>query len=340
MTYTVYPYGGKFKFRQVGGTNAITVFNKANPGTFVSASGAGVFQIGDILRFTNISDVTFQSELNALSDANRTITNINTGTNTITIAGDTSGFTGTFSSGDASQQEVDFGPQNDFVLIGDITSGDVTVNLPLTPTLVNDGFFHEYYVSCAGAGTNVMRVNTASGEAFLLGYNEIDLKVGQTAHLGSTRNAGQWYTIKNINVSSQARRAAIWASTNFTAATATPFDTTDIQDNTEIIEHSTVSNPSRITAKTPGRHFVSYIVDIDSTGGGSWSCTVNVRKNGTTTIPGTGITFGNYQTEDTSASIPTIALDLVADDYLELVISQTGLTGNLRSAVFILDRDI
>jgi len=215
-------------------------------------------------------------------------------------------------------------------------SGDCTITVPLASTLPPDAILRTcwivnnsstYTVTIQLSGSNVFRTNNSK---IVLGYE------GDTARIaGAYRADGVtgWLDVSTQWVTTLARRNATWAASNFTSYTAIPFDTTDVQTLDQIIEHETVTNPSRITVKKDGLYRLEYNYDIDSTGGiPNYNIQTRVRKNGSTEIPGCTTRTGNYPSEDQSGSLAGVPMVLAENDYIEVEIINTGLTGNLVNA--------
>lgn len=212
-----------------------------------------------------------------------------------------------------------------------VESKDITITIPLSNTLPQDGLLHEYWVYVASPSDYEVSIQLTSPEKFPLGHSLITLKYAQELlHLGGGYGLG-WATISSIKIVELAERVASWSASNFSSLTAVILDTSIIQDDTQILEWN-VANPTRITCKVPVRVNVSYLIDLDSTGGGTWICTAQIRKNGTELINGTETRTGNYGGEDQSSSSPEFPIDMQVDDYLELVIDQNNLTGRLVNA--------
>lgn len=110
-------------------------------------------------------------------------------------------------------------------------------------------------------------------------------------------------------------------------------DTFDIVDTWVADETGSWVSHTRVWVGTPGSYHVSYLIDIDSTGGSTWNATAQVYKNGAS-VESTRIESGNYGNEDQSMALPAVYIELDTDDYLDVRISQNNLTGDLTHCLF------
>lgn len=226
------------------------------------------------------------------------------------------------------------------VIIVDSSGGDVQVTLPAADTIPNDGLLHRAWVHHLTGGNRCSVV--VSGENFYDGLATLVIPESETAQLGGmymgVGNPG-WLRISHIDTRLQVRRAATWASGNFSAVAAIPWDTQDIEDNVDVLEWS-AATPTRATAKVAGKYFVGFLINIDSTGGSTYIVQAALRLNGSTIVNGTVLRTGNYQNEDQSASLPAVMIDLNANDYIEVVMQHASLTGNLESASLMIHTEV
>lgn len=226
------------------------------------------------------------------------------------------------------------------VIIVDTTAGDVEVTLPAADTIPADGLLHRGWVHHIGGGNKCVVV--VDGEDFHDGLAKMVIPEGVTTQLGGMymgpSNEG-WLRISKISTRLQIRRAATWAAINFAAPAAIPWDTEDIEDNDSVIEWEGVINPSRVTIKFGGYYDIKFFVNIDSTGGLTWNLAAWLEKNGTE-VAGTRLRTGNYGDEDQSIALPGVEIELAENDYLEVVLDHTLLTGNLCSATMVIQVEV
>jgi len=216
------------------------------------------------------------------------------------------------------------------------TTLDVTITLPATSGLPSqDGMIRRLYLGNLGGSGGHLHIDIASNGTFIDGLKSLDvIRNGEAIMLAAANGSlsQPWVRISGLEDHTQVRRAATWASTNFTTATALPFDTVDKSGNSDIAEWTVSPNPSRIDINYTGHYHFSGIANIDSTGGITWNLECYLRKNGTTEIPGTRIRTGNYGYEDQAIALSVFGIDLEDGDYVEWVFQQTDLTGDLWSA--------
>jgi len=224
--------------------------------------------------------------------------------------------------------DLDIG--TDTVIGVDSTAGPVVVTLPLASTAPADGFLREFYVWHA-AGTNLVTIQLSGADTFPPGNTKILLPfAGNVAHLGVVPN--QWGSITAQSIYTQIGRTNTWAAVNFGGGgAAVPFDAEYFEVNDEIIEWDP-AQPTRLVVKTPGVYEFGYWYSIDSTGGATWNCISFLRKNGVDQLNESRIVTGNFGGEDDGSSVGPVNLQLAANDYIELFLSQTNLTGNLLQA--------
>jgi len=217
------------------------------------------------------------------------------------------------------------------VLIVDTSLGDVTLTLFPSDEHPNDGLLHRYWVHHIGGG-NRCQIVCADG-SYADGLVRLYLSEGNTTQLGGMYDATNpmWLRISKEPVDLQVRRNASWAAANFAAPTPVPFDVSDYIDNNAVMDWG-VGTPTRIVIRKTGRFTFNYAVDIDSTGGLTWNCQAYLRVNGATVVAGSTRRGGNFGNEDDSMSNPCEPVQLTIGDYVELVVDQNNLTGNLVGA--------
>jgi hypothetical protein len=101
-------------------------------------------------------------------------------------------------------------------------------------------------------------------------------------------------------------------------------------------ESGTWNRPARVICNAAGTVKVSYSITIDSTGGAAWSADAGVYKNGTL-VATTALTMSGQIGENKSMTLPVQEIEVAADDYLEVKVDNTNLTGNLTLATFSID---
>ena len=222
------------------------------------------------------------------------------------------------------------------------TTAILTFTLP-APSAVpsNNQFCGPFYVGNFG-GEHALIVDIASSGKFSDGLASIYLEYdSESAMLGVVNGelSTTWMRISNIRDNLQVRRAATWASSNFSSPTPVPFDTEDHAGNPDVSYWDSPTNPTRVVAPFKSDHVVSGSANIDSTGGTTWTCECWLRKNGTTEIPGSRLRTGNYGNEDQSVTLPPMLVKLAAGDYLEWVFDHASLSGNLHSAMLTVTKD-
>ena len=114
-----------------------------------------------------------------------------------------------------------------------------------------------------------------------------------------------------------------------TTGYALPWDTEQFRD-TDTFTHSTVTNPSRITVLVAGWYTVSfnltYTLATQRT-----QIKANIRKNGATFLLPTSAYGYEYVTGLSQCSIPPVMIQLVANDYIELVSVRKLVAGTMNT---------
>lgn len=221
------------------------------------------------------------------------------------------------------------------------TTEDIVITLPDPADLdYNDGTIKGmYYVGKMRAGGTVKIVCSGTEGAFMDGLESVLLteKMSQcTLAVVNASLASVWMRISTIQDTLQVRRAATWAATNFATAAAIPFDTEDQAGNADISDWASTPNPSRLTCVLPGTFHLSGFLSLDYTANAEYSLQAWFAKNGTE-ITGTRISTGGYR-GDCAITWPAIEVELAADDYVEMFIVHSNVTGNLDRATMIMDR--
>ncbi len=228
----------------------------------------------------------------------------------------------------------------DQVVFVDTTSGDITITLPLSTAYPADGYLYECWIKHGGGSNNVI-IQLSGSEVFAQGHDKVVLtNIREVYHCGAM-NGGGWSNVTGIHVIEQLGRDASWAASNFTSYTGIPWDVEDIHDNDSIMDNDIGgSNPGRITCKIAGRYRIAYHIEIDSTGGSTWTINSRIRVNGTTTVAGSEVRTGNYGGEDGNLACPCVVYELAANDYVELEVIHSSLTGNIDTATITVETEI
>jgi len=224
---------------------------------------------------------------------------------------------------------------------GSEANATITFTLPDPADIDTDGFVRGPLYVGNFSGENRLIVDVDNVTGFSDGLEELHLNGNsEAAQIGGAHGdvAAVWVRISEAHSHLQVRRAATWAASNFSSATALPFDTEDDGGNEFVSYWDSPTNTTRLYAELTGEFHVSGFANINSTGGITWICECWLRKNGTTEIAGTRIRTGNYGNEDQSVALPAVTVELESGDYLEWVFDHSNLTGNLYSAMFSMER--
>lgn len=211
---------------------------------------------------------------------------------------------------------------------------DITITLPLSSVFTNDGTMKEFGVGNISPNDSIVTIQLSGAETFVGGNTAYKIQKGGLMRLGGTYptlGAG-WFVLKYTPAIVQYRRNATWDASNYTTATPAPFDTIDVETDDNRLEANT-TNVSRINMNVDGWCDLTYWLSIDSTGGSTWSLIAYLRVNGTTEIPGSRIRVGNYQGEDGAMCLGPISHLFESGDYLELVLDQDSLTGDVNNVI-------
>lgn len=225
-------------------------------------------------------------------------------------------------------------PINESLILTYQTTNDITITIPESSSMPNDGKVRECLIYDLG-GTGKVFIETSGTDTFQNGATRLQLtRAGDFFRFGiAYPNLGQGIaTLNSKSVHERLRYNTTWAAANFATATPVPFNTVDLETDPNILEQDGV-NPSRLNIKTTGVHELGFSLAVDSTGGATYNVNAYLRVNGSTIIPGTNIITGNYGGEDQSMSIASIDYVLNAGDYVELVLDHTNLTGNANNIV-------
>jgi hypothetical protein len=236
----------------------------------------------------------------------------------------------------SSTYTVDY--DTDHVIVGVYSGGDMTFTFPDPTFFPTTGIGRQYIFKNGDTTGNILTVKLYGTGTFQNGLNEVKIYNRGTLRMGMVRPniADGAFLLQTLEAYAQVRRNLAWASSNFSSLTAIPFDTQDNIRDSNIISHSTSTNPERLTLNVKGEYKASCWFSVNSTGGSSWSLTGYIRKNGTDQVDGSAFSLGNYQTEDAHVSLGPIRIESDGDDYYEVVVDQNNLTGNIEDAVFVI----
>lgn len=222
----------------------------------------------------------------------------------------------------------------DGLLLIDTTSGEVIITLPPISDWP-DRAYRNIIPMAHVTGDNNVKVKLSGAEEFAWGNTYFNLGTHLAAfdfaavNYGSTEKYG---VLRNITVKASAHRDANWAASNFSSMSIIPWDSEGYNNQDEFFVYTSGAS-ARYTILATGSYKMSYLIDIDSTGGGTWNATSHIYRNGGE-LASTEVRTGNYGNEDQSmAFIPTY-IDLTAGDYVDLRVDQNNLTGNLIHSVF------
>lgn len=110
-----------------------------------------------------------------------------------------------------------------------------------------------------------------------------------------------------------------------TTPTAIPFNTNDF-DSGGSIDHDTVTNNSRFVVNQSGTYEFIFQPQVTSIGNNTSNVFFWMRKNGTTPIANSCVTFEVNHVGSTNVVVGAIITGLVANDYIELM-AQASVNG-------------
>lgn len=222
----------------------------------------------------------------------------------------------------------------DGVLLVDTTAAEVVITLP-SITAWPDEAYRLVIPLVHVAGENNVKVVLSGAETFAWGNTYLNLGTALKAiDFAVVRNGAmqKYGLLRNVTVSASAHRDAAWSATNFSTPTIIPWDTEQSNSQDELLVY-TGGAASRYTALAAGDYKLSYMIDIDSTGGSTWNATAHIYKN-SLELENSEVRTCNYGSEDQSMAFVPTYVHLAAGEYVDLRISQNSLTGSLVHAVF------
>ena len=110
-----------------------------------------------------------------------------------------------------------------------------------------------------------------------------------------------------------------------TTATAVPFNTNDF-DSGGSIDHDTVTNNTRFTVNQSGTYEFIFQPQVASLSNNTGNVYFWVRRNGTTPIANSAVTYKVNHTATTNIVTVGIVLPLLANEYVELI-AQASVNG-------------
>jgi hypothetical protein len=103
-----------------------------------------------------------------------------------------------------------------------------------------------------------------------------------------------------------------------TTPTAIPFNTNDF-DGGGSIDHDTVTNNSRFVVNQSGTFEFTFQPQVVSLNNNTGNASFWLRKNGTTPIANTTVTYKVNHTGTTNSVVMSVIVPLLANDYIELM---------------------
>ena len=223
-----------------------------------------------------------------------------------------------------------------YVIVCDTTASDVVITLPLLSTLPADSILRSFAIGHSAGDYDIILMTNATdsfvyssvSKSFNLGHAKFHFTLAGV----NTGSAARWGFQNNVTIKCSGHRDSNWAASNFSSMTIIPWDAEAYNNNTDLLKYTSGAS-ARYTVKTNGSYKLSYFINIDSTGGGTWNATATIYKNGVA-VDTSEVRTGNYGSEDQTMACVPFYLDLVEDDYVDLRIDQNNLTGNLVHSVF------
>ena len=217
-------------------------------------------------------------------------------------------------------------------------SEDIDITFPESTGIPNDGYGKEFAVVHLGTGTCTIKLS--GSDYFPNGLTQFKCNPQQSVRIaGSYPNlASGWALMSTHCIFSKSHRTGTWTSGNYSSATACPF-TAWVNSDENVVECET-NNPTKITFKKSGNAKVGFSMAIESTGGSTWRLRAYIRINGNTVISETDITTGNYGGEDNSLTSLKVPYNFSANDYVELILDHTNLTGYVYDVSMIAETEL
>ena len=207
------------------------------------------------------------------------------------------------------------------------------ITLPHTDDLPDDGYIRSFWVNNASTGSTTIKLT--SPDTFPAGNDKVVLTtLNESVQLGAIHSQGYggWSLSSRHKAIVQIRRDSAWDASNFDNEAAVPFTVTDQETNDSVVYFDDV-NKDRIIFNVNATIVVSYWLYVDSTGGGTYTASTRLVKNGNIELLGSKCVTGNYGGEDQSISIGFIYHQVSPGDYIQLFASQNNLTGNINNVV-------
>lgn len=162
-------------------------------------------------------------------------------------------------------------------------------------------------------------------------------KINFTGSVNVTDSGSNKATVEILSNSFEPQYINVYDSNGYVDInqnTATPYswDTQYIRD-TGYFDHSTSTNPSRITMIESGLYKVSYVLCYDNTNNNRKTIKCYIRLNGTTEmIRTTASSYTRNNTDDYgSITLPAVLTNFDAGDYIELMYKREGSSGTVHT---------
>jgi len=222
----------------------------------------------------------------------------------------------------------------DPAIVAVATTADIVLTLPQKSSLT-DLSARRLPITAVQSNGYRVRVQCYAGDTFHNGHSWFDVPVNrrQTELIMHEHGMG---VMTPMNYNARLHMEANWSSSNFSSATAIPFDSEDRNTQGEIFVWD---SSTQLTIGATGEFEIAYGCNIDSTGGSTYTCTLALYKNGVE-VPHSTVRGGNYGGEDDSITSIAGRIDLVSGDVLTVVADQNSLTGNMLDAFFVIDMQV
>ena len=191
----------------------------------------------------------------------------------------------------------------------DTTSGDVTMTLPATSDIPNDGMLHKFDIAHTKGGNDLI-IKCADTDTFVYGNTYFNLgTMNRMMTLGALNNGSSaFYGLqRNLTIKGSFHRDASWASSNFSSTTVIPWDSESYNNQSELLHYQEADTGS-----------ISSVADA---GGGDITVTTSadhgLSVGDHVTISGTTDYNGDY----TINTVPSTTTFTVTKTYTS---SQTG----------------
>jgi len=103
-------------------------------------------------------------------------------------------------------------------------------------------------------------------------------------------------------------------------------------------ETGTWIRPAMIQCNFAGTITVSAVVQLDSSGGGAWSCVAGLETTGAASAPETFVEMQGAAGENKTLVIPKTDIEVSFGDYIDVYLDHNNLTGNMTNATLQVER--